>query len=145
MICSQSTTLSQVEGFDYNGNFDMDGRIKSRIHKVTVIGALLSFCFLPHKDIDVAAIAIFQQAQGEFATKYMAKQTVNINFLKTYSLQFKDKKRTGTIDVWWLYDDGGLTLLLPYILTTRAQFSGCSLRVFALANKRDELDRETRK
>ncbi len=28
-------------------------------------------------------------------------------------------KRTGTIDVWWLYDDGGLTLLLPYILTTR--------------------------
>ncbi len=29
------------------------------------------------------------------------------------------KKRDGTIDVWWLYDDGGLTLLLPYILTTR--------------------------
>ncbi len=28
-------------------------------------------------------------------------------------------KRTGTIDVWWLYDDGGLTLLLPYIITTR--------------------------
>ena len=35
---------------------------------------------------------------------------------------FKDKKRTGFIDVWWLYDDGGLTLLLPYILTTRKQF-----------------------
>ena len=29
------------------------------------------------------------------------------------------KKRSGTIDVWWLYDDGGLTLLIPYILTTR--------------------------
>ena len=64
MICSQSTTLSQVEGFDNNGNFDMDGRIKSRIHKVTVIGALLSFCFLPHKDIDVAVIAIFQHAKS---------------------------------------------------------------------------------
>ena len=51
----------------------------------------------------------------------------------------------GNIDVWWLYDDGGLTLLLPYILTTRAQFADCSLRVFALANRRDELDRETRK
>merc|ERR1712241_739516 len=58
--------------------------------------------------------------------------------------QFQAKKRKGNIDVWWLYDDGGLTLLLPYILTTRAQFSECSLRVFALANKRDELDRETR-
>ena len=53
-------------------------------------------------------------------------------------------KRSGTIDVWWLYDDGGLTLLLPYILTTRQQFSGCQLRVFSLANRKDELDRETR-
>merc|ERR1712098_1026481 len=43
--------------------------------------------------------------------------------------QFQSGKRTGTIDVWWLYDDGGLTLLLPYILTTRQQYSGCQLRV----------------
>ena len=53
-------------------------------------------------------------------------------------------KRSGNIDVWWLYDDGGLTLLLPYILTTRQQFSECKLRVFTLANRKDELDRETR-
>merc|ERR1711997_1049086 len=58
--------------------------------------------------------------------------------------QFQAKKRKGNIDVWWLYDDGGLTLLLPYILTTGAQFAECSLRVFALANRANELDRETR-
>ena len=58
--------------------------------------------------------------------------------------QFQVRKRTGTIDVWWLYDDGGLTLLIPYILTTRQQFSDCKLRVFSLANRKDELDRETR-
>jgi len=58
--------------------------------------------------------------------------------------QFQTKKRSGNIDVWWLYDDGGLTLLLPYILTTRQQFSDCKLRVFTLANRKDELDRETR-
>merc|ERR1711997_566987 len=58
--------------------------------------------------------------------------------------QFQTAKRTGTIDVWWLYDDGGLTLLLPYILTTRQQFSHAKLRVFTLANRKDELDRETR-
>merc|ERR1719410_2534781 len=58
--------------------------------------------------------------------------------------QFQAVKRSGTIDVWWLYDDGGLTLLLPYILTTRQQFSKAKLRVFTLANRRDELDRETR-
>ena len=58
--------------------------------------------------------------------------------------QFQTVKRSGTIDVWWLYDDGGLTLLLPYILTTRQQFSNAKLRVFTLANRKDELDRETR-
>ena len=50
----------------------------------------------------------------------------------------------GTIDVWWLYDDGGLTLLLPYILTTRQNWSNCTLRIFALANRKNELDGEQR-
>ncbi|KAG5893046.1 hypothetical protein JTB14_014826 [Gonioctena quinquepunctata] len=53
-------------------------------------------------------------------------------------------RRSGTIDVWWLYDDGGLTLLLPYIMSTRSSWSHCKLRVFALANKRDELELEHR-
>merc|ERR1719310_1121065 len=57
---------------------------------------------------------------------------------------FRDKKKTGIIDVWWLYDDGGLTLLLPHILTTRKQFKSCKLRVFTLANKNDQIDLETR-
>ena len=48
-------------------------------------------------------------------------------------------------DVWWLYDDGGLTLLLPYILTTRKQYKTCKLRVFILANRSDQLDNEQTK
>jgi len=58
--------------------------------------------------------------------------------------QFQNGKKKGFIDVWWMYDDGGLTLLLPYILTTRQMYSECSLRVFTLGNKKDDLDRETR-
>ncbi|XP_077514331.1 sodium chloride cotransporter 69 [Amblyomma americanum] len=58
--------------------------------------------------------------------------------------QFLRKQRKGTIDVWWLYDDGGLTMLIPYLLTTRNNWSGCKLRVFSLANKKEELDREQR-
>lgn len=54
----------------------------------------------------------------------------------------KKQKHGGTIDVWWLFDDGGLTLLLPYILTTRRNWSSCKLRVFALANKRDGIELE---
>ncbi|XP_071543225.1 bumetanide-sensitive sodium-(potassium)-chloride cotransporter-like isoform X2 [Panulirus ornatus] len=57
---------------------------------------------------------------------------------------FKRKQKKGTVDVWWLYDDGGLTLLVPYILNTRSQWAGCKLRVFALANRKDELAMEQR-
>ena len=53
-------------------------------------------------------------------------------------------ERFDYIDVWWLYDDGGLTLLLPYILSTRPQFSKCKLRIFSLANRAEELAKETR-
>ncbi|XP_077514330.1 bumetanide-sensitive sodium-(potassium)-chloride cotransporter-like [Amblyomma americanum] len=58
--------------------------------------------------------------------------------------QFQRKQKKGSIDVWWLYDDGGLTMLVPYLLSTRSQFSSCNLRVFALANKKYELDKEQR-
>jgi solute carrier family 12 sodium/potassium/chloride transporter 2 len=58
--------------------------------------------------------------------------------------QFERKQKKGTIDVWWLYDDGGLTLLLPYIVSTRRNWSASKLRVFALANKKDQLEFEQR-
>ncbi|KAB0800350.1 hypothetical protein PPYR_06090 [Photinus pyralis] len=57
---------------------------------------------------------------------------------------FKKKQSKGTIDVWWLYDDGGLTMLLPYIISTRQGWSNCKLRVFALANNKQELELEER-
>ncbi|XP_061607581.1 solute carrier family 12 member 1 [Phyllopteryx taeniolatus] len=46
------------------------------------------------------------------------------------SAQFKTKQPKGTLDVWWLFDDGGLTLLLPYILTTRKKWKDCKMRIF---------------
>ncbi|CAH1407142.1 unnamed protein product [Nezara viridula] len=57
---------------------------------------------------------------------------------------FRRKQQKGFIDVWWLYDDGGLTLLIPHILSTRSQYSECKLRIFSLANRRNELDRAHR-
>ncbi|XP_022249668.1 solute carrier family 12 member 2-like isoform X1 [Limulus polyphemus] len=58
--------------------------------------------------------------------------------------QFQRKQKKGTIDVWWLYDDGGLTMLIPYLLSNKSQWRNCKLRVFSLANKKDELDRDQR-
>lgn len=56
----------------------------------------------------------------------------------------KKQRQDAVIDVWWLYDDGGLTLLLPYIISTRRNWNTCRLRVFALANKNSELEFEQR-
>ena len=41
------------------------------------------------------------------------------------------EKQTGTIDVWWLYDDGGLTVLIPYLLTLHRTWKNCKLRFFS--------------
>ncbi|KAM9311069.1 solute carrier family 12 member 1 isoform 1-T1 [Gastrophryne carolinensis] len=46
------------------------------------------------------------------------------------SEQFKKKQGKGTIDVWWLFDDGGLTLLIPHILTLKKKWKDCKLRIF---------------
>ncbi|CAG5135115.1 unnamed protein product, partial [Candidula unifasciata] len=67
---------------------------------------------------------------------------LNTQVLKTMN-KFRYKEK-GSIDVWWLFDDGGLTLLLPYILTTRAHWRGCRLRVFAAGTKSGDLGYEQR-
>ncbi|KAM9766038.1 solute carrier family 12 member 1 [Menidia menidia] len=62
------------------------------------------------------------------------------------SAQFKKKQPKGTIDVWWMFDDGGLTLLLPYILTTRKKWKDCKLRIFIAGEPgRSELDKQEMK
>lgn len=55
---------------------------------------------------------------------------------------FRKKQDKGTIDVWWLYDDGGLTMLLPYIISTRNHWANSKLRVFALTNNTLEAEEE---
>ncbi|XP_077285790.1 sodium potassium chloride cotransporter [Arctopsyche grandis] len=57
---------------------------------------------------------------------------------------FQNNQGKGTIDVWWLYDDGGLAILLPYIISTRHNWAGCKLRIFALTNRRNEMELEER-
>ncbi|KAJ1522323.1 hypothetical protein ONE63_002619 [Megalurothrips usitatus] len=69
--------------------------------------------------------------------------TVPMNDLAKMTL-FDRRQKKGSIDVWWLYDDGGLTMLLPYIISTRTTWANCKLRVFALTNKKQELEMEER-
>ena len=56
------------------------------------------------------------------------------------SVQSKDK----TIDVWWLFDDGGLSILIPYLLSTRKEWSECRMRIFT-GGKKERIDQDKRK
>ncbi|XP_047451217.1 solute carrier family 12 member 3 isoform X2 [Mugil cephalus] len=60
------------------------------------------------------------------------------------STVFQKKQGKKTIDVYWLSDDGGLTLLLPYLLTRRKRWAQCKVRVFVGGDpdKRDEQKEE---
>ncbi|XDV28834.1 hypothetical protein PO909_032037 [Leuciscus waleckii] len=43
---------------------------------------------------------------------------------------FQTRQGKKTIDVYWLSDDGGLTLLLPYLLSRKKRWGRCKVRLF---------------
>ncbi|XP_016402408.1 solute carrier family 12 member 2-like, partial [Sinocyclocheilus rhinocerous] len=59
------------------------------------------------------------------------------------SQQFQKKQSKGTINVWWLFDDGGLTLLIPYLLTNKKKWRDCKIRVF-IGGKINRIDHDRR-
>ncbi|XP_052742527.1 bumetanide-sensitive sodium-(potassium)-chloride cotransporter isoform X1 [Bicyclus anynana] len=86
------------------------------------------------KGMDMHRQVVYKSASGmEVSMEQLSNMTI-----------FKRKQEAGTIDVWWLYDDGGLTILLPYIISLRSSWSRCKLRIFALANRHHELELEER-
>ena len=84
------------------------------------------------------------EMQGDIIYATRGGSTVPKDVLDAMNI-FNHKQPKGTIDVWWLYDDGGLTMLLPYILSQRSAWSDCKIRVFALTNRKLELEIEERK
>ncbi len=46
----------------------------------------------------------------------LSKRTVAQQHLNNLNTQFRTRMKPGVIDVWWLHDDGGLTLLLSFLL-----------------------------
>uniref|UniRef100_A0A3P9AN49 Solute carrier family 12 member 7b n=1 Tax=Esox lucius TaxID=8010 RepID=A0A3P9AN49_ESOLU len=43
----------------------------------------------------------------------------------------------GTIDVWWIVHDGGLLMLLPFLLRQHKVWRKCKMRIFTVANMDD--------
>ncbi|NXK33756.1 S12A1 protein, partial [Piprites chloris] len=84
----------------------------------------------------------FKKASTLSISKHETKKESTINTMQSMhvgefnqklleaSTQFKKQQGKGTIDIWWLFDDGGLTILIPYILTIRKKWKNCKLRIF---------------
>ncbi|XP_007945504.1 solute carrier family 12 member 3 [Orycteropus afer afer] len=54
---------------------------------------------------------------------------------------FQSEQGKKTIDIYWLFDDGGLTLLIPYLLGRKKRWSKCRMRVF-VGGQINRLDQE---
>jgi len=53
--------------------------------------------------------------------------------------QFNSKQKKGTIDIWWLADDGGLTIMIPYILSLNEIWRDCTLRILSMTKTAEDI------
>ncbi|XP_077961669.1 solute carrier family 12 member 3 isoform X2 [Gasterosteus aculeatus] len=51
---------------------------------------------------------------------------------------FQNDQGKKTIDIYWIADDGGLTLLVPYLLTRRKRWHRSKIRVFILGDEENQ-------
>uniref|UniRef100_A0A8C7GI71 Solute carrier family 12 member 7a n=1 Tax=Oncorhynchus kisutch TaxID=8019 RepID=A0A8C7GI71_ONCKI len=49
----------------------------------------------------------------------------------------QDRLGEGTIDVWWIVHDGGLLMLLPFLLRQHKVWRKCKMRIFTVAQMND--------
>uniref|UniRef100_A0A8C3CVV1 Solute carrier family 12 member 1 n=1 Tax=Cairina moschata TaxID=8855 RepID=A0A8C3CVV1_CAIMO len=119
----RNAAASQVENYVgvIHDAFDFElGMIIVRISQGFDITQVLQKSFHIFFLISESTINTIQSMHmGEFNQKLLEAST-----------QFKKKQGKGTIDIWWLFDDGGLTILIPYILTIRKKWKNCKLRIF---------------
>jgi len=67
---------------------------------------------------------------GEPQTKDRSETTVSMHASSAAENIFKHKQPKGTIDIWWLYDDGGLSVLIPHLISLNWKWADCQLRIF---------------
>ena len=73
------------------------------------------------------------------ATKSIQEESKSLTSPDKHSLEILEdrvetslkEKQRGTIDVWWIYDDGGLTVLIPYLLSLHRAWKHCKLKIFS--------------
>ncbi|XP_048376463.1 solute carrier family 12 member 1 isoform X4 [Stegostoma tigrinum] len=95
-----------------------------------------------NKAVKYSSNTLAVNAQKDFKISAGHASDFNQRLLEA-STRFQMNQGKGTIDVWWLFDDGGLTILIPYLLTIRKKWCGCKLRIF-IGGKLDSINEEKR-
>ncbi|XP_048832821.1 solute carrier family 12 member 7 isoform X4 [Brienomyrus brachyistius] len=49
----------------------------------------------------------------------------------------QDRLNEGTVDVWWIVHDGGMLMLLPFLLRQHKVWRKCKMRIFTVAQMND--------
>uniref|UniRef100_A0A8K9XUH0 Solute carrier family 12 member 1 n=1 Tax=Oncorhynchus mykiss TaxID=8022 RepID=A0A8K9XUH0_ONCMY len=120
-----TVVLRMNQGLDVSHIIKAQGEYTHTHASYLVVNAY--YCIIKH----ITNVFSFLFSPPASVTTPQSPQVVVVNErLVSNSTQFQRKQGKGTIDVWWMFDDGGLTLLLPYILTTRKKFKDCKMRIF---------------
>ncbi|XGW13285.1 hypothetical protein V3C99_013709 [Haemonchus contortus] len=56
-----------------------------------------------------------------------------------------NERLTGCIDIWWVVMDGGILMLIAYLLKQHKVWRGCTLRIFAIGDNDPSKNEEIRK
>ncbi|CAP36148.2 Protein CBR-NKCC-1 [Caenorhabditis briggsae] len=103
----------------------------------------------PNKDDDVELGVMDHQdtEKRHFSLRRRGsrRHTVEQKALLSSIQRFQRKIKKGVIDVWWLYDDGGLTLLIPHLLSIpKSYLEGARLRIFTISTSSRTMEQEQR-
>uniref|UniRef100_A0AAQ4P4V3 Solute carrier family 12 member 3 n=1 Tax=Gasterosteus aculeatus aculeatus TaxID=481459 RepID=A0AAQ4P4V3_GASAC len=122
--------LRMKEGLDVSQSPQSHGERRISAAKMNLL--LFSFLLITEKKINTQSKFLFSfQRLKDTGTVHLVHL-----LLKRYTEQpqrstgFQKAQGKKTIDVYWLSDDGGLTLLLPYLLSRRKRWARCKVRVF---------------
>ncbi|MBN3299573.1 S12A3 protein, partial [Amia calva] len=75
------------------------------------------------------------ESQQNDKDKYSDDASLDMVEEKQTNTVFQRKQGKRSIDVYWISDDGGLTLLIPYLLTRRKRWHQSKVRVFIVGDK----------
>jgi hypothetical protein len=84
------------------------------------------------------SFAVSRRPNAPFSVSTNADKLTLIPFISVpkniQKFPASSERVTGTVDVWWIVHDGGLLMLLPFLLRKHKTWKGTQLRLFTIAH-----------